>query len=172
MAFKRALKPLLGRYTNSVPLTLFRVQNGLGVKLRLEAEARAAGLHSYDITEQPDGLLWPVDPKEPLFLGPNGMSMRPAGNMFSVIVGTFRSPRTRLFEVPEGTLLPPELVLLHEHTDHYALQPAERMTLTALNAALTKFLAQKSVRKFKDTAAFYEAYPSMHPSVVGFSENA
>jgi len=167
-----ALKRLIGRYTGTLPTSLFRIQNGVDVKLRPEALARAAGRLSYDITEQPDGLVWPVDPKEPLFRGPNGMSMRPLGHMLSVIVGTFKASRAMVFEVPEGTPLPPELLLLHEHTDHFAVQPAERMTLTAFNAALTRFLAQDAVRKFKDIPSFYKAYPDMHPSVVGFSENA
>lgn len=98
--------------------------------------------------------------------------MRPHGRMLEVIVGTFHSPRTRLFEVPAGTPLPPELVLLHEHTDHYALQPAQQMSLETLNKVLTRFLAQEAVRKFKDLSEFYEAHPDMHPRVVGFSKNA
>jgi len=166
-----SLKPLIGRFTNTTPLTLFRVQSGVKVKLRPEAAARAAGRHSYDITEHGEEV-WPRDPEEPNFLGPNGMSMRPLGNMLSVIVGTFKSPRSMVFEVPAGTPLPPALVLLHEHSDHYAIQPAQRMTLPELNAELSAFLAQRSVTRHSTLEAFYESFPDMHPSVVGFSENA
>ncbi len=166
-----APKALLGRFTATTPITLFRVQGGVAVKLRPEAAARAAGRHSYDISER-DGLVWPRDAAEPNFLGPNGMSMRPMGNMLSVIVGTFKSRNALVFEVPQGAPLPPELVLLHEHTDHYALQPSKCMKLAELNAALSRFLVQPLVRRHASLEAFYEAHPNMHPSVVGFSENA
>ena len=98
--------------------------------------------------------------------------MRPLGQMLSVIVGTFKARNAVVLEVPQGAALPPELVLLHEHSDYYALQPAQRMNLGALNAALTRFLAQPCVRKHASLDAFYTAHPQMHPSVVGFSENA
>lgn len=165
------MKLLQGRFTATTPITLFRVQNGLTVKLRPEAAARAAGRHSYDIAER-ERSVWPRDPAELKFLGPNGMSMRPLGNMLSVIVGTFTGYDARVFEVPQGTPLPPELVLLHEHTDHYALQPAQRMALAELDSSLTRLLALPQVRKFSSMDAFYTAFPDMHPSVVGFSENA
>ena len=171
MAARARVRALLGRFAGTTPTTLFRVQSGLAARLRPEAAARAAGKRSYDITER-DGLVWPRDAAEPNFLGPNGMSMRPLGHMLGVIVGTFHSPNTVIFEVPQGTPLPPGLVLLHEHTDHYALQPSQRMQLAELNAALSRFLAQPLVRRFSDVEAFYEAHPDMHPSVVGFSENA
>ncbi len=167
-----AAKALLGRFTATTPITLFRVQNGMAVKLRPEAAARAAGRHSYDIAEREDGQVWPRDAAEPNFLGPNGMSMRPVGNMLSVIVGTFKARNAVVFEVPAGATLPPELVLLHEHSDHYALQPAQRMKLSALNSALSRFLAQPIVRRHGSLEDFYKAHPAMHPSVVGFSENA
>lgn len=154
---------IIGRFT-TVPTKLFRVQTGVGVKLRLEAAAIAAGHHNFDVTGQRDGLIWPRDPEEPLFLGPNGMRMRPLGSTLALILGVL--DRGRVFEVPEGTSLPSELVLLHEHKDRYALQPTERMTLEALNAALTRFLDQPMVRKFKNLKSFYETYPGMNPRVV------
>ena len=165
------VRALLGRFTSTTPITLFRVQSGVAVKLRPEAAARAAGRHSYDITKR-DGLVWPRDAAEPNFLGPNGMSLRPMGTTLSVIVGTSKSRSAMVFEVPQGTPVPPELVMLHEHTDHYALQPSQRMKLAELNAALSRFLAQPLVRRHASLEAFYEAYPDTHPSVVGFSENA
>ena len=116
--------------------------------------------------------MWPRDPAELNFLGPNGMSMRPVGHMLSVIIGTFRSPQAMVVEVPAGTPLPPALVLLHEHTDHYAVQPARRMPLAELDAELSAFLAQPQVVKHSSLEDFYKAFPDMHPSVVGFSENA
>lgn len=154
---------IIGRFT-TVPTKLFRVQTGVGVKLRLEAAAIAAGRQSFDVSGQRDGLIWPRDPEEPLFLGPNGMSMRPLGEKLALIMSGYS--RGRVFEVPEGTPLPSELVLLHEHSDHYALQPTACMTLEALNAALTGFLDQPTVRKFKSLKSFYEIYPDMSPRIT------
>jgi hypothetical protein len=92
--------------------------------------------------------------------------------MLAVIVANFRGARARIFEVPAGTPLPPQLALLHEHSDHYAVQPAAPMTAAALNAALTAWLAQPDVLCLTDKAAFYARHPGMRPEAVGFSENA
>ena len=98
--------------------------------------------------------------------------MRPLGGMLAVIVANFRGARTRIFEVPAGTPLPPQLVVLHELSDHYAVQPAAPMTAAALNDALTAWLAQPAVLCLPDKAAFYDRHPEMRPEAVGFSENA
>ncbi len=164
---------LLGRFTATTPTTLFRIQSRLAVRLRPEAVARAAGRRSFDITVREDGLVWPRDAAEPNWLGPNGMSMRPLGSMLAVLMANFKpSSSAVVFEVPEGTPLPPELVLLHEHSDHYALQPSQRMQLAELDAALSRFLAQPLVRRHAGLDAFYAAHPNMRPEIVGFSENA
>jgi hypothetical protein len=95
------------------------------------------------------------------------MSMRPKGNVLGVLVGMFRARRPRIYEVPRGALIPPSLVLLHEHSDHFSLQPAERMPLTSLEAALTAFLSQPGVVAHPSKDAFYTAHPEMAPEVVG-----
>ena len=141
------------------------------MRLRAEAAQKTAGRTSFDIAER-DGRVWPRDPEEARFLGPNGMSMRPKGPMLAVIVASFRGGKPSILEVPAGTAIPPELVLLHEHSDHYSVQPASPMTLAQLNTALTRFLSQPSVVRFGNKAAFYERHPDMHPDAVGFSENA
>jgi hypothetical protein len=163
---------LLGRFVAKTPLPLFRIQAGANVRLRLEAAAVAAGRRSFDIAADANGRVHPRDPSETAFLGPNGMSMRPEGRMLAVVVGTFRANGARVFEVPAGTPIPPALVLLHEHSDHYAVQPAETMTAARLNKTLTEFLAQPGVRLHATLDDFYKAHPAMHPMVVGFSENA
>jgi hypothetical protein len=162
---------LLGRFTTTTPLALFRIQSATSVRLHLEAAARAAGRTSFDIAER-DGAVWPRAADEPNFLGPNGMSMRPSGHMLAVIVGTFKAKGARVFEVPAGAHVPPALVVLHEHSDHYSVQPAERMTAARLNKELTAFLAQPGVRLHATLADFYAAHPDLHPTVVGFSKNA
>ena len=163
---------IIGRFSTVTPISLFRIQAGVKVRLRSEALARAAGRKSFDIAEREGGVVVPVDPAVPEFLGPNGMSMRPAGRMLAVIVGTFRSSKALLYEVPAGTRIPTSLVLLHEHSDHYSMQPAERMPLARLNAALTTFLSQEEVIRHASIDAFYEKHPDHHPTKVGFSENA
>lgn len=148
---------LLGRFIGSTPLTLFRIQSAAKVSLRAEAVQRAAGRTSFDITCSADGFVHARD--EITFLGPpNGIGMRPEGRMLAVIAATFRK-RARVYEVPAGTRIPPELVLLHEHSDHYAMQPATRMTLARCNAALTAFLLQDGVRLHKSVADFNAAHP-------------
>jgi len=50
-----------------------------------------------------------------------------------------------VYAIPEGTLLPDDLILVHEHTDHYSLQPAVEMDLKDLNKKITRFLEEKGV---------------------------
>ncbi|KZT57089.1 hypothetical protein CALCODRAFT_496556 [Calocera cornea HHB12733] len=45
-----------------------------------------------------------------------------------------------IYRIPEEIILPPELVLLHEHTDHHVLQCTKPMDLQPLNTFLTRFL--------------------------------
>jgi hypothetical protein len=87
--------------------------------------------------------------------------------MCGVIVGTFRGRGARVYEVRQGTPIPDELVLLHEHTDNYSLQPAAPMTLDELNAGLTRFLAQPGVVMHASKDAWWAAFPDMSPAAVG-----
>jgi len=43
------------------------------------------------------------------------------------LVAFRKSKTTRVIEIPEGAEIPQGLVLLHEHTDHYSLQPSRPM---------------------------------------------
>ena len=167
----RAPRLLLGRFTTtSPPLALFRLQGGPRVLLLLEAAARAAGRATFDISAR-DGAVHARDAAEAHFLGPNGMSMRPIGTALAMIIAPFRG-KCLVHEVPPCTPLPPELVILHEHSDHYSVQPAITMTPAALNAALTAWLAQQTVLRMDGKDAFYARHPDMRPEVVGFSRNA
>ena len=168
----RAPRLLLGRFaTTSPPVALFRLQGGPRVLLRLEAAARAAGRASFDISAR--GAVHARDAAEAHFLGPNGMSMRPLGTSLAMIIAPFRG-KCLVHEVPPCTPLwiPPELVILHEHSDNYSVQPAVTMTPAALNAALTAWLAQPAVQRMDCKEAFYARHPDMRPEVVGFSRNA
>ena len=167
----RAPRLLLGRFTSTTPpFALFRLQSGPRVQLRLEATARVAGRTSFEISAH-DGAVHARDTAETRFLGPNGMSMRPLGAALAMIVAPFRG-KCLVHEVPANTPLPPELVVLHEHSDHYSVQPAVTMTPSALNAALTAWLALPGVLRMSGKEAFYARHPDMLPEVVGFSRNA
>lgn len=167
MALRALNKPLLGRYAAVTPVTLFRIQPAVRVQLRAGTlEALRSTRRPFDI-ELDGSSVAPRDPAEARFLGPNGISMRPPGPALRLIVGTFRAPSCVLYEVPRGTPIPPGLVLLHEHTDHFAMQPAARMPLSELDAALTAFLAQPGVVRFSSKAAFWAAHPAMAPGAPG-----
>ena len=175
MSLASAAPRLLGRFAGATPVTLFRIQGGAIVRLRLEAAARAAGRASFDVSAHEGGAV--VRPRAPAgaderFLGPNGMSMRPKGSMLAVIVAGFKGARSLVFEVPAGTPIPPELCVLHEHSDHFSVQPAREMAPARLNAALTAFLAQPGVVRMETKEAFYARHPDLHPIAVGFSSNA
>ncbi|KAH6684079.1 hypothetical protein B0J14DRAFT_572017 [Halenospora varia] len=45
-----------------------------------------------------------------------------------------------VYSIPRDTPLPEELILVHEHTDHYSMQPVIEMSLDDLNQRITKFL--------------------------------
>ena len=165
----RAARPLLGRY-NKTPMVLYRVQNGEKVILREHSEQMKLKRTSFDLKLGADGLVHPA--LGPNFIGPNGASLRPAGFVFGEIVANFRGPRMRIIEIPSGVDLPKELMLLHEHSDHYSLQTSEKRTLrgmhyespllvptsprTELNAILTAFMKPFPVLT-------KEAYFKRHP---------
>lgn len=161
---------LIGRFASATPITLFRMQGRPAVTLRLRAAQLALGRKSFDIVEK-DGFVHPMPPSSKTYNGPNGMSMRPSGQMFAALLAGF-GDEVRIFEVPVGTPIPPELVLLHERGDHYSMQPAKVMPAAELNSRLTAWLASPGVRVFRDRDECYAAHPELLPENAGFSENA
>ncbi len=162
---------LLGRFATATPTTLFRLQGAVAVKLRLQDEQLALGRRLYDIVAK-DGLVHPTPPSAATFGGPNGMGMKPSGALFAVHLAGFRG-KVRIFEIPAGTPIPPELVLLHEYSDQHSMQPAKVMTAAELNSRLTAWLKKSpGVRVFSDRRTCYEAHPELLPENAGFSENA
>lgn len=119
-----------------VPCTLYRVQPKLPVRLRNYDEQMALGRTSFDL-KVIDGLVRPA--VGPEFTGPNGMSLRPAGDFMRNLVAEYKNAVT-IYSFLPGTPLPDNLLLLHEHTDHYSLQVREPMTFDEYNHALTEFL--------------------------------
>ncbi|UNI13307.1 hypothetical protein JDV02_000064 [Purpureocillium takamizusanense] len=128
------LSNLIGVF-RKFPKELFRVNNGPFVKLRVWSPQR----HTYDIFIE-QGLVVPkaLDPSS--YVTPNGASMRPnSPYQQSLVSWRFRGDNTIVYAVPEGTRLPDHLLLVHERSDHYSLQPTTPMTVDDLNARITEF---------------------------------
>ncbi|KAM0632853.1 hypothetical protein ACHAO3_005916 [Verticillium nonalfalfae] len=66
--------------------------------------------------------------------------MRPLGDLQTKLVKDFKGSNVVVYAIPEGTILPDDLILVHEHTDHYSLQPAVEMQLKDLGKKITRFL--------------------------------
>lgn len=49
------------------------------------------------------------------------MSLRPGGFNLGEIIANYKGA-VQIIEIPKSFKLPPELILLHEHSDHYSLQ--------------------------------------------------
>jgi hypothetical protein len=157
---------LIGRFTEAVPTTLFRMQSGKRAALRPHHLQVAKGSPSFDLHLH-DGKVLPMDPADDVFRGPNGMSLRPKGQMFAVLLDRFKG--NHVYEIPGGTELPKSLVLLHEHTDHYSLQTTAPVTLEELNSVLTRFLSKATgVRHYPTKDEFYAAHADMRPDGEGF----
>jgi len=148
-------RPLLGRFTDSFPLELARVQSGKSVNLRdYDSQVKLKRL-SFDLKTH-DGKVLPA--LGPNFLGPNGCSLRePFSPTFQEVVRNFRGTNIVVYVIPEGTPVPKRLTLLHEHSDHFSLQCAEPMSLSDLNKEITEFLLTSARAITKEQ--FGEEYP-------------
>eukprot|EP01039_Chlorochromonas_danica_P005313 gene5315-5848_t len=146
---------ILGRYTDTVPLTLFRIcGKSRNVVLREHAVQMAKGSRSYDLTLGEDGLVHPA-PLDDVFIGPNGASLRPAGiNMWDIV--SSRRGITNVLEIPAGVKIPEGLVLLHEHGDHYSLQGTKPMKRKALEGIMNQFIADFP---FYSKEEYFQKYP-------------
>lgn len=144
---------LIGRY-QVVPRDLFRIMLGPNVRLRDLATQQTKGRSSYDLIVH-DGLVKPSEGE--FFQGPNGASFRPNTFNLQNTVRTFKAPEFTVLKLPEGTKLPPNLVLLHEHTDHFSIQCAEPMKLYDLNGAITRLIKKQGTTYSKEE--FLEQFP-------------
>ncbi|KAG5641115.1 hypothetical protein DXG03_005978 [Asterophora parasitica] len=148
-------RPLIGRYTEKVPVDLARVQSGKNVKLRDYETQKSLKRFSYDLKLQ-DGIVLPAE--GPNFIGPNGCSLRePLSPTFQEVVRNFRGSDIIVSVIPEGTPLPPTLTILHEHSDHFSIQCTAPMTLKRLNEELTDFITTHA--RTMDKEQFDEEYP-------------
>ncbi|OCK92041.1 uncharacterized protein K441DRAFT_688601 [Cenococcum geophilum 1.58] len=121
----------------TVPLRLFRVNNGPITKLRA-FDARPSR-RSFDLLTI-KGRAVPRALMPETYKAPNGASMRPNTPILHELVRNFRGRQVRITQIEQGTLLPGCLLLAHEDRDHFSLQPAEEMTVAELNARIDRFL--------------------------------
>jgi hypothetical protein len=126
---------IIGRFTVA-PIGLFRIQTGQSVKLREYYRQKELKRMSFDYRST-DGIIKPATGSD--FIGPNGMSLRPGGFVLGEIIANYRG--NNIYFIPKGTKFPSELVLLHEHSDHYSLQTSVECHENTLNQRLTDFLA-------------------------------
>jgi hypothetical protein len=97
----------------------------------------AIGRLSFDLKLH-NGLVIPTS-EGSKFLGPNGMSLRPASETMVEILRKFIGD-PYVYRVQEGLHLPGHFAIFHEHTDHYSLQTTEAIDLMLFNKRLTEFL--------------------------------
>jgi hypothetical protein len=147
-------RKIIARYTDKIPITLFRIYaGGKKVKLRDYDIQVAKGSASYDLRLK-DGLVHPA-PLDDIFIGPNGATLRPAGiNMWDIL--SSRKGVTNILEIPAGTPIPKDLVLLHEHGDHYSLQCVKPIRLKHLEDLMNGYFYDLPILSKKE---FFVKYP-------------
>ncbi|CAI6083446.1 unnamed protein product [Clonostachys chloroleuca] len=125
---------------NKFPKEIFRVNNGIAVKARSWSPQRRV----YDIVAD-GGMVIPKALDPTTYTAPNGVSLRPnSPYQQSLVSWRFRGQDIRIYAVPQGTEIPNDLILVHERSVHYSLQPASIMTLEHFNKRITQFLTSNS----------------------------
>ncbi|KAI9755954.1 MAG: hypothetical protein M4579_004085 [Chaenotheca gracillima] len=137
------------RTFRKLPKDLFRINNGPAIKLR---DWSVNPTRTFDLKTE-DGLVKPKALNPSTYVAPNGASMRPNSSMHRNILSRFRAINTIVYSVPAaecrefnkavGTQLPEDLILVHEHLDHYSLQPTKDVALEELEETITEFLNRK-----------------------------
>ncbi|KAL2173072.1 uncharacterized protein P884DRAFT_273585 [Thermothelomyces heterothallicus CBS 202.75] len=113
------------------PTKLFRLSATSKTKLRDYTLKKSA---SYDILTA-QGIAQPI--ASVTYERPNGASMKPLSAGWFQLVQKFKGSKVVVFEIPE---VPEDLILIHEHSDHYSLQPRVSMPLDDLNKKIDAFL--------------------------------
>lgn len=139
-------KLLIKKYLDKFPHTLFRINLTKSPKFKLKEykEQEAKGSSSYDFVAA-NGKICPL-PSD-LFSSPNGMSMRPnTQNEFTII--SDKSGKTFILEIPAGTSVPDETVLVHEFGDQFSLQPAVAMDPEHFNVKISYFMQNPAFKVY------------------------
>ncbi|KAK4151342.1 hypothetical protein C8A00DRAFT_17241 [Chaetomidium leptoderma] len=124
------------KWYTEFPMTMFRLNAGNTIKLRAYSAAKPN--KSYDVVTYDGDFVRPTDDFTQ-YHHPNGASMRPEGKVLTGLVDNFKGNNVMVYKVPKGTSVPEDLLLVHEHTDHYSLQPRVQMSVEDLNAKLDSF---------------------------------
>ena len=137
--FSTSREFIIARFSK-VPLRLFRLSNSAKrIVIREKMAQEKKGVYMYDYVASPNGNIEPA-PLCNTFIGPNGLSTRPSGRPMYELVASGKGTTTRVIEIPEGAEVPQGLVLLHEHTDNYSLQPSRLMTPAEFIALVGMFV--------------------------------
>ncbi|KAJ9353658.1 hypothetical protein DTO280E4_7251 [Paecilomyces variotii] len=138
-----------------VPKELFRLNTGATVRLRAQP-GPVRPKRSFDLLTTA-GKVQPKALNPATYEWPNGASMRPNSEIQQNLVRTFRGSSIYVYAIPAGTVLPDDLILVHEFGDHYSLQAREEMTVEELNSKINDFLTTKGQRFTKDE--WLQRYP-------------
>ncbi|KAM0272830.1 hypothetical protein ACHAQH_008589 [Verticillium albo-atrum] len=107
------------------------------------------------------------------YLAPNGASMRPLSEFQTKLVKEFKWSNVVVYAIPEGSPLPDDLIMVHEDTDHYSLQPAVEMPLKDLDKKITRFLeAYATVYSQAQWLAAFKTDNAYEASSVGPSSSS
>lgn len=76
-----------------------------------------------------------------------------------------------VYALAKGTDLPEDLLLVHERSDHYSLQPAAPMTIDDLNEKITNFMERNARIYSRDQ--WLKTYPEAteESNFHGFARN-
>ncbi|KAI1497262.1 hypothetical protein F5X99DRAFT_397641, partial [Biscogniauxia marginata] len=131
-----APKSLITVFRREFPLELFLMYDGRRrFKLRVPPPMISG---AYDIAVK-DGLVEPKALDPSTYEAPNGLALRPNSPVQQSLVQALPSG-IMVYAFSRGTHIPEDLLLLHEQSDHYSLQPAVRMTINELNGKITSFI--------------------------------
>ncbi|MCJ1257297.1 hypothetical protein MMC24_005122 [Lignoscripta atroalba] len=132
------------RSYKTVPKELFRINNGRLVRLRpWTAQRQRCDIFLTETGTVKPKALDPASYKRGNFLAPNGASLRPNSPYQHHLVKMFQGGDALIYAVPKGTALPEDLILVHERSDHWSLQPAKEIAIDELNEKITAFLEEK-----------------------------
>lgn len=112
-------------------------------KITFKAREKKDVPSAYDIVVT-NGFVKPLSSDD--FAGPNGATLRPnTYEEYYIICG--RSAKSYLCEIPKGTKVPDQCILVHEFGDHFSLQPKIEIPIADFDQIVTKFLLPCKVYK-------------------------
>ncbi len=136
---KRAHQCIVRKY-NVLPVSLYRIQGRLPIRLLDYDSQMAKGRRRYDVKLcKETGKVLPAEGDK--FIGPNGAILRPLSNTL-VRALVRRNKEPIVFCLREGMQLPDDLVMIHERGDYYSLQTTVPIELSELNDKITKIMEE------------------------------